>query len=263
MSAAGAAAPTSGGAQRSGPQSSDWLHQVRAGSVDAPTMVFFPAAGGSASAGWPLGEAIPAGWSLLAVQYPGRGPRMSEAPSDAIRRLALDCLPDLLADAGRTVLFGNSFGAFLAYDVAQLLQAHGAPAAGLVVSGTPPPGIPLPELSKVELGDAALTRLLGRQSGTPPELLVNEELLSMVLPALRHDLSLARCYVDDHGQRLKTPVAAIGGRDDLRVSPDQLAAWRMVTERWLGHRLSDGDHFFFLRDPDALTAVLEQHWGRR
>lgn len=241
--------------------STAWLHQVRAGAdLAAPQLLFLPAAGGSASAGWPVAEAVPSDWSVWALQYPGRGPRLADPLPDSITELALGCLPELLAEAERTVLFGHSFGAFVAYELAQQLQRHGSHAAGLIVSGTPSPGTPLRPMLVEELSDRSLISLLGQQSGTAPALLANEEMMLMVLPALRSDLSLARTYLDQHRDTLQVPVVALGGQDDALVSAEALAGWQHLTDSWLGWHIGPGGHFFYLENPGLLRAVLILHW---
>lgn len=235
---------------------SPWLHEVRAGT--GGRLVFFPPAGSSASAGWALLDAVPADWSLWSVQYPGRGPRLREPMAASVREIAEGCLPDLLDAAGRTVLFGHSFGAYTAYDTAQLLAARGRPAAGLLVAGISAPGMFSTMLS--ELSDELLIASLRRQGGTAPELLGDDELMELVLPALRADLRLGGEYVDDHGRRLRIPTAGLGGRDDATLSPEQLRTWRHVTDRWLGDRIGAGDHFFYLKDGSLIGETLRRHW---
>jgi len=236
-----------------------WLHQIRDG--EAP-FVFFPPAGGSASAAYGVVAAFAPEWSVWGVQYPARGPRLREAAPGSIRELAAACLPSIVDDAGRTVLFGHSFGAYVAYDVAQLLEGLGRPVAGLVVAGVPAPGQPLPGLAAEDLAEGALIAALRRQGGTASTLLDDEELMELVLPALRADLTLSREYVDDHGRRLTTPVAALGGRDDHVVTGAQLDSWAGVTDSWLGAELAGGHHFFYVDDPDLLARTVDRHWAR-
>jgi len=237
-----------------------WVHEVRAGT--GPRFVFFPPAGSSASSGWTLNPAVPAGWSLASIQYPARGPRLREPAAGSVRELSEACLP-ALAGGGPTLLFGHSFGAYVAYDAAQLLEQQAEPAVGLIVSGMPAPGSVLRDMTGGDFTDGALVTTLGRQGVTAPELLTNEELMEMVLPALRADLALARAYRDGHGRRLaRTPVLALAGRDDRLVTLDQLTAWRTVTDRWLGHHLPPGEHFYYRQDPAGLASTVERYWPR-
>jgi surfactin synthase thioesterase subunit len=235
-----------------------WLHQIRDGNTP---FVFFPPAGSSASSAWALADVLAEDWALWSIQYPARGPRLREPPAASIGVMAAACLPSIMDDADRTVLFGHSFGAYVAYDVAQLLERAGRPAAGLIVAGIPAPGTSLAGLSPDDLTEGSLIAALSRQGGTAPDLLANEELMELVLPALRADLALSREYVDDHGYRLSTRVAGLGGRDDPVVTPEQLCTWRDVTESWLGYELADGDHFFYQQDPALVARIVRRHWS--
>lgn len=238
---------------------SAWVHPVRV--TEGDTLVFFPSAGASASAGWALEDLVPPEWSLWSVQYPGRGARLAEPFAGSIREMATACLHALPEVTGRLVLFGHSFGAHVAYDVAQVLEAHQRPVAGLMVSGMRAPGAGLPPGDPDRMTDAELMASLGRQSVTSPEVLADPELMAMVLPAFRADLRLPRQYVDDHGRRLDAGVVVLCGSDDDLVSPRQLRRWRGLTRSWLGIEHGVGDHFFYLQDVALLGRVLDRHWG--
>ncbi|MEV4319532.1 alpha/beta fold hydrolase [Actinocrispum sp. NPDC049592] len=241
--------------------SARWLHQLRQANAPAGRrLVFFPPAGSSASAAWPLTEGAPADWSVYGVQYPGRGPRLREAPAGSIRDMAAACLPDLLDDAGRTVLFGHSFGALVAYDVAHLLAGKGRPAAGLLVAGSSVPAVAVAGMPEEGLSDEELVAFLSHRGGTPSHLLADEELMRLTLPALRADLAIGRSYVDDHAGRLPTGIAAVGGQHDTAVTERQLRTWRELTGSWLGSHRVAGDHFSWLRDPVLMAGVLNRHW---
>ena len=235
-----------------------WFHPVREGT--GHRLVFFPSAGSSASSGWALDSAVPAGWSVWSTQYPARGPRLREPQARSVRELAEGCLPALLAIPERIVLFGHSFGAYVAYDTARLLAERGRDVAGLVVSGIPAPGSVLRDASSDDLDDATLREFLAHQGVATAELLADEELMEMVLPALRADLLLARSHVDDHDGRGAVPILALGGRADPLVSEGQLRSWQTLTDNWLGDELTDGDHFYFLRHPGFFADALDRHW---
>jgi surfactin synthase thioesterase subunit len=263
-----------------------WLRRLRgpahaadaadAGRADGTgRLVFFPAAGSNAASAWALTAAVPAGWSVWGVQYPARGPRLLEPAARSVREIAATCLPTVAVEHDRTVLFGHSFGALVAYDMAQMLEQAGMPAAGLVVAGSSAPA-QAPEALRAaaggsagarvdELSDAALIAFLTGRGGTPPHLLANDELMRLALPALRADLALGQSYVDDHGRRLGTAILALGGRRDPSVSSDQLCSWQHRTNAWLGQALSEGGHFFYLQDSALISAALHRYWpaGRR
>lgn len=247
-----------------------WLQTVHNGGDSAgATLIFFPPAGSSASTAAALRTTLPAGWSLVGVRYPARGPRRREPPASTIRELALGCLPEVGALATTSVLYGHSFGALVAYDVAQLLQRGGLAVAGLLVSGSAAPTGELPGTSTGspsggpvdDLDDDRLLALVARQGGTGRALIDNDELMRVMLPVIRSDVALARRYINDHPARLTAPVMALGGRADPGLPTTALQTWRGVTESWLGCELVDGAHFFYLQDPSAIAAALHRHWA--
>jgi surfactin synthase thioesterase subunit len=242
--------------------STRWLHRLREANDPAGRrLVFFPPAGSNASAAWPLTEGAPGEWSVYGVQYPARGPRLRDAPAASIRELATACLPDLFDDADRTVLFGHSFGALVAYDVAHLLAGKGRPAAGLLVAGSSAPAVAVASMPEEGLADEELVAFLSRRGGTPAHLLADEELMLLTLPALRADLAIGRAYVDDHAARLPTGIAAVRGHHDTAVTGQRLESWRELTGSWLGSECVAGDHFSWLRDPVLMSGVLNRHWS--
>jgi surfactin synthase thioesterase subunit len=243
-------------------EASSWLQPVRVPDPDADALVFFPPAGASASAGWALEPLVPPGWSLWSVQYPGRGARLGEPFAGSIREMASACLHAVPEGAGRLVLFGHSFGAYVAYDAAHLLEVHQRRLAGLVVAGIAAPGTSVGTGDPDRMTDAELMASLGRQGATSPELLADPEVMAMVLPALRADLRLARDYVDDYGRRLAAGLVVLCGSDDGLLTPDQLRSWRRVGRSWRGIEQGVGDHFFYLQDEGLLGAVLDRHWPR-
>jgi pyochelin biosynthesis protein PchC len=250
---------------RSDPQaarasSSHWLHEARPGTgSERCRLVFFPPAGGSASAAWELADALPADWSVWGVQYPGRGPRLREPLAGSIREIAEACLPGLRTDASTTVLFGHSFGAFVAYDVAQLLQKQGLVVAGLLVAGVPAPNAWHAEPVS-GLTDEALAASLVHLGGTSPDLAADDELLELVLPALRADLDLGRSYVDDYSEPLAAGIYGLTGQADQMMTIEMLLTWRHRTSRWLGYATGDGGHFFYLQERGLLADVLTRQW---
>ncbi|WP_344662887.1 thioesterase II family protein [Catenulispora subtropica] len=244
--------------------STRWLHLVRsgadagAGAIAGRRLVFFPPAGASASSTYELAPAVPETWSVWGVQYPGRGPRLREAQASSIREIAAACFPDLADEADHTLLFGHSFGAYVAYEVAQILQKAGRSVAGLLVAGMPAPGSW--QAPPADFTDAELVRSLTRIGGTAAELLADDEMLELLLPSLRSDLELSRAYVDGHAVPLRAPVLGLGGRDDALVPAGAVATWRHRTTAWLGAVAGDGDHFFYLQDPAVLADVLGRPW---
>jgi medium-chain acyl-[acyl-carrier-protein] hydrolase len=85
---------------------------------------------------------------------------------------------------------------------------------------------------------------LRRLDGIPDEVLANQEVLDLVLPALRADTALYRKYVYIPRQPLSCPIFAYGGETDPNVASEHLAAWAEHTTAAARVRRFPGGHFF-------------------
>jgi pyochelin biosynthesis protein PchC len=103
--------------------SGSWLRGFHPAPPGAPRLVCLPFAGGSASFFHPLSAALP-DVEVLAAQYPGRQDRLSEPPVADLGAMADAVAAEQPADSARTVLFGHSVGALVAYEVARRLIEH-------------------------------------------------------------------------------------------------------------------------------------------
>ncbi|MGI5128272.1 thioesterase II family protein [Pseudonocardia sp. CA-107938] len=233
-----------------------WLR--RYGEPGEPTvrLVCLPHAGGSASYFFPLARALPAHVEVFAVQYPGRQDRFTEPCIDDVGVLAEHLAPVLAARRDLPlVLFGHSMGATVAFEIARRLVDTAGPPAGLVVSARRAPsrhratGIHL-------LDDAGLLAELSRLNGTDAAVLDDPELIQLVLPAIRNDYKAAETYRYVPGPPLPVPIVGICGDSDPRLTPDDVAAWRVHTTAGFTLRVLPGGHFYFGADPAALAEII-------
>src|SRR6266545_615987 len=109
---------------------------------DRTALLCAPFAGGGPSFFHPW-RALSAGrWRVVTVELPGRERRILESPYRNVVEAAKNSIDNVVADLGegaRTVLFGHSLGAVLAYELAQLLSTRDVRVERLVVSGSPGP----------------------------------------------------------------------------------------------------------------------------
>jgi surfactin synthase thioesterase subunit len=194
---------------------------------------------------WPGG--LPPGIELFGVQYPGRGSRIGEPPVDRIPEMARHVARALLAlPARRMVFFGHSMGALVAFETArQLAMAGHAMPEHLFLSGHAPPHLkrthpPVSLLPDLDF----LAQLNARYAAVPAELMQHPDVLALLLPALRADVTAVEAHAGLPRTVLACPITAFGGREDGMATPAQLEAWRDLTSGAFRLRLFRGGHFF-------------------
>jgi len=95
--------------------------------------------------------------------------------------------------------------------------------------------------------------------------LADEEILRMVLPALRADFTAIETYryrPDGARVPLSCPLSVLTGESDPRVAVGEAMAWRDFTRGAFTFRSFPGGHFFLTPQQDAVTAAIADDLGR-
>ncbi len=176
----------------------------------------FPHAGGGASLfhGW--ADRLPPAVEVCPVQLPGRETRFGEPPINRLGPLVGALAEALLPHLDRPfAFFGHSLGALIGFELARRLRRErGLEPVHLFASACAAPqrwGCVRPIHA---LPDAAFRKELRRLRGTAPAVLDNEELMEILLPALRADFALCETYAYGEDDPLSCPVTAVGGLRD-------------------------------------------------
>ncbi|WP_320069449.1 polyketide synthase [Micromonospora sp. RTGN7] len=219
----------------------------------------FPHAGGGPQsfAEWPA--SLPADVEVVSYELPGRGQRRTERSYADRARLVDDLvtLVDRLDDGAPFAFFGHSFGALVAFEVCRALAERGSRTPQLLMlSAHRAPHLP-PARPAAALPDDDLVDLVRHWGLVPADLLADDDLLALVLPPLRADLTL-----DESGPTTTTafpeaiPCVVYGGTGDRTVTAEELAAWHTDLGRTPDIRLFSGGHFFTVDERPALLADL-------
>lgn len=208
-------------------------------------IVCVPYAGGAASLFHSWSRALPGDIELRAVQLPARQDRRQEP---ALTRV--DAIVDQLASAmtslppAPTAIFGHSFGALVAFELARRLHAHGDPPFCLIASARRAPHLPLGHPPLHKLPDADFLAGMNRYCDTPWDRLLDQDLVDLALPALRADFEALETFTYDARGPLDVPTVVLRGRRDGTMSVDAAFAWGEVVTRRLDLHEVDAGHFF-------------------
>lgn len=224
----------------------------------------FSYAGGSAAAYAQWQELLGPQVEVCALQLPGRGARMGEAPMTSLPGVVA-AIADVIARQGPLpyACFGHSLGALLAFEVARYSMRQRFPLpVQLFVSGSDAPAA-RSGLRKLHLlPDEELIDALRQYNGTPAELLEHRELMALVLPTIRADFGLAENYVYRPSLRLPVPLTVFAGRGDDHVEPVKVEGWRAETSSQCRIHWFEGDHFFINGQRaavvESIAATLEK-----
>jgi medium-chain acyl-[acyl-carrier-protein] hydrolase len=89
-------------------------------------------------------------------------------------------------------------------------------------------------------------------------ILQDQELINLLLPALRADLTALETYVYQEEDPLDCPIRAFGGRFDASTTETDLRGWQQHTSGSFELQLFPADHFFIRSNQSAvLTAIAK------
>lgn len=237
---------------------SRWF-EVQAGPAQPRSrLICFPYAGGAAYVfrGWR--SLLDPDVDLLRCELPGRGRRIAEPLVDRI-----DVVVDELLEALRKsldlpyVLFGHSMGALLAFELCRKIRRVGARSPErLFVSAHRAPHLPLRSEPISDLPAPDLLAKLAAMSADAVAPLENEELQSLLLPAVRADLRLCERYRYEESASLDVAISAYGGVDDAIVTWNEIAAWRAHTTSAFSLEPVAAGHFFLEKEAERIAAAI-------
>jgi surfactin synthase thioesterase subunit len=237
---------------------STWL-LTPAPNPDATLRLFcFPYSGAAASIYYSWTKLLPPAVELISIQLPGRANRLSEPLLTSVQP-AVDEIVEAISQLLEKpfALFGHSLGAIIAFEVARSLRRGGLSApARLFVSSHCAPQLPDDSPQMHSLSDIELIESLQRLNGMASEILENAELMALLLPILRADLTMSETYDYQDDKPLSCPISAYGGLQDSHVGRNELDAWRSQTTGEFRLRMFPGDHFYINASRPLLLEAL-------
>jgi medium-chain acyl-[acyl-carrier-protein] hydrolase len=227
-------------------------------------LICFPHAGGSPWLFRNWWQRMPIEIEIGAIQLPGHGSRLREAPFNDFPALIEQIGEELRTRTVRPfALFGHSLGALMAFELARLLRDSGRPGpTHLFVSGQNAPQMPRERDALSKRNDSELIDGLRQLNCTPEQLLDSQELMELMLPVIRADLELYENYRYRLAEPLECPLTVMGGLDDPRTDLPGLEGWKEHTRNRFQTRRFPGDHFFVATQEPLVTRTIAQELER-
>jgi surfactin synthase thioesterase subunit len=232
-----------------------WLAPWHSGEgADAALLCLPPAGSGCGQyAGWQ--PALGASIAAAGVQLPGREQRFAEVMpatvDDAVAAVASDVIEWLPAGLP-LVIYGQSFGGLLAYELCRFLdRVHGRRPAALVVAACRAPHHWVGAGRGLVEDSTQLERLLDLR-GLGDDL--DPDSRDLMLEVLRADARLSLTYTDPGGAPVPCPLHVWGGDRDSVVTAEQLDHWAAYAGGPFTRRQFPGGHYL---SADAGPLLIE------
>ncbi len=235
-----------------------WFITAKPVSNPSLRLFCFCHAGGSATVFHQWHQRLPSDIEVCAIQYPGRGHRISEALIDDYDQMVESITEGIQSKLNQPfAFFGHSMGAMLSFGVARRLRDQGLPLpCHLLLSASRAPQFELGREPLHNLAKPEFIERLKQLNGTPAEVLEHAELMEMMEPILRADFKIVETRVYQETQPLEMPFAVFGGKEDSRVNTDYLQGWQQHTNAGFWLQLFSGDHFYYLQQPNPLLKQI-------
>ncbi|RPF24831.1 surfactin synthase thioesterase subunit [Streptomyces sp. TLI_185] len=231
------------------------------GEQDRTTLLCVPFAGAGPSFFHPWRDLSAGRWRVTSVELPGRERRILETPYRNVVEAARNSIDDVVADLGegaRTVLFGHSLGAVLAYELVHLLSARDVHVERLVVSGSPGPWTQR-ERRAAGLPDEEFLARVEEFAGFRHEALDHPEMRELILPALQADCEMHENYVPSTDDPVSVPILSLRGDRDGLVTAEEAQQWQKATTAEFSYTEFPGDHMYLVDSgPDVLDVIEAQ-----
>lgn len=236
-----------------------WLQWPMARGDASMRLFCFHHAGVGASVYRQWGFNLPASVEVAAVQLPGRANRLAESPIADIPSLIDALVSNLVPHLdGRFAFFGHSMGAVVAHELAHALRDRGLPLPShLIVSGRKAPTVRnrFPLLQHLP-DNLFVTEINHRYGGIAPEILQHQDILDLLLPCLRADITALENFSVPARAPLDIPIAVFGGDSDRQTSVEDLQAWEQETSAGCDIRVFPGGHFYLDSVRDRVLAEI-------
>lgn len=227
-----------------------------------PVLLCLPQAGAGAGRFRAWQERLSSRATVLGVQLPGREERWSDPPPRDLDEVVESVVAELFrtVDRGRpVVVFGDSFGGLIGYEIARALRPRALIAC---VCRAPEHWGRTGGITEADVQNLIGMALTDQE--LPQELA--DEIRQLAAESLSRDVALSRTYQHRPGPELDCPVYAWGAVGDDTVSSQHLDDWRASTTATCHRHDFQGGHRVSVEETDAVLSetarVLDAVAGR-
>lgn len=185
---------------------------------------------------------------VILYEYPLRATRSKE-PHYKDFKTCVETISDELRNRivgeEEYILFGHSFGAFVAYESAMVMKERYRHPPGLVIiSGQKPPCVVDPE--HYRLCEEEGVEFLKKLGGLPENLWDYPEALNYFTELCRADLRVLQTYAPskEYPETRLPNGLVMYGSDDVEFSPKDLVYWKGYFEKLHEIKEFNGNHFY-------------------
>jgi medium-chain acyl-[acyl-carrier-protein] hydrolase len=238
-----------------------WIIGGRISSTARCRFFCLPHSGSGASQFFSWQKSLPPVLDICPVQLPGRENRLREAPLTQIHQIAEILAGELKPYLDRPyILYGYSVGALIAFELARELRRQNIdPAISLFALARPAPHLVQTRHPLHQLPDKMfLAELTRRFNGMSPLILQDRELMELLLPTLRADVTALETYIYQPEAPLDCSIRAFGGSLDSTTTEDELQAWRLHTKSSFNLEILPGDHFFIRSNQQSIFQAISK-----
>jgi medium-chain acyl-[acyl-carrier-protein] hydrolase len=204
-------------------------------------------------------NSLPQVLDICPIQLPGRENRLREPPFTRIQTIVENLASELSGYMDRAyILYGYSLGALIAFELARELRRQKIQAPlSLFVLARRAPHLLLHDGPMHHLPDDLFLAEVARRYGElPASIRQDVELMKLVVPILRADITALETYVYEEEDPLDCPIYAFGGNSDSTTTAQDLEAWRLHTKRTFELKIFHGDHFFLRNNQQSVFSAI-------
>lgn len=203
---------------------------------------------------------LPLPLECFALQRPGREDRFGDPPFTSLRACVAESCEAIEPLLDRPyVLFGHSLGGYLAFQVAALLHARGAPSAKILcISSISPKVCPSFQVASWNARLEHMRTRLISSGDIDEEALM--DLLATSESAFKADLALYfDCLDEATSEVIDAPVVAVHATQDNSATRDMMSLWRIQTRGQFKLLEVFGDHMYTSTPARKLVADFLVH----